>query len=258
MKNISKKQPFEKEINGRRMRYCIKYNVRVNREGTYAYREYNDPNFNGSLNIHTRADGFKYLNTKSHGEIPLDETVAICFKPMPQDGKKYILLHKDGNLGNCHAANLEWKQVPKFSPTDTKRKLDNGLEVRANGIVYDKGKKLRVVTSVGDADTDRSCVAVEPYVCYDRKNMYKRMEERHSLMDNLMAEAEFVEGDKSMLRRPKVLHKDLDYLNFNSSNLKWVEEDSQEYQDYMKKKREDMDALTIKGNPGHPNPLIKS
>ena len=68
-------------------------------------------------------------------------------------------------------------------------------------------------------------------------------------MDNLMAEAEFVEGDKSMLRRPKVLHKDQNYLNFNSSNLKWVEEDSQEYQDYMKKKREDMDALTIKGNP---------
>lgn len=51
-----------------------------------------------------------------------------------------------------------------------------------------------------------------------------------------MIAAEFVEGDKSSMCTPKVLHKDLDYLNFNSSNLRWVEEASQEYQDYMKRK----------------------
>lgn len=38
-----------------------------------------------------------------------------------------------------------------------------------------------------------------------------------------MIEAEFVNGDKSLLKNPKVLHKDNDYLNFNEENLEWVE-----------------------------------
>lgn len=40
-------------INGRMMRYCVKYNVWVNNAGDYAYREYNDPTWNCPLIIHT-------------------------------------------------------------------------------------------------------------------------------------------------------------------------------------------------------------
>lgn len=43
MNKNDKKLPFEKEINGRKMRYCGIYNIWVNREGTYVYREYKDP-----------------------------------------------------------------------------------------------------------------------------------------------------------------------------------------------------------------------
>ena len=93
MNKNNKKQPFEKEIDGRKMRYCGIYNIWVNREGTYAYREYKDPAWNHALQIHTRPDGSKYLDTKSHGEIPLDEAVAICFSPMPRDGRKYVPVH---------------------------------------------------------------------------------------------------------------------------------------------------------------------
>lgn len=64
-----------------------------------------------------------------------------------------------------------------------------------------------------------------------------------------MAEAEFVSGDKSLLKNPKVLHKDHDYMNFSEENLEWVEEDSQEYQDYKNKKKTDIDELTKKLNP---------
>ena len=189
-KNI-KKQPFEKEIDGRRMRYCMKYNIWVNREGTYVYREYKDPAWNHALQIHTRPDGSKYLDTKSHGEIPLDEAVAICFSPMPRDGRKYVPVHKDNNPGNCHAFNLTWKQVPKYSPTDKERKLDNGLVVRSDGTILDKRKKLFVITVIGDSDTDR-LVSVDPYVCYYRKNRYGSIDERRARVDALMAEAEFV------------------------------------------------------------------
>ena len=256
MNKNDKKLPFEKEINGRKMRYCGIYNIWVNREGTYVYREYKDPAWNHALQIHTRLDGSKYLDTKSHGEIPLDEAVAICFSPMPRDGRKYIPVHKDNDPGNCHALNLAWKQVLKYSPTDKERKLDNGLVVRSDGTILDKRKKLFVVTVIGDSDTDR-LVSVDPYVCYYRKNRYGSIDERRARVDALMAEAEFVAGDNSLMSRPLVLHKDQDYLNYNSSNLEWAEEDSPEYQAYMWQKKEDLDRLTIQENPNHPNPLMK-
>ena len=67
-----------------------------------------------------------------------------------------------------------------------------------------------------------------------------------------MAEVGFVKGDKSLLKNPKVLHKDMDYLNFNMDNLEWVEEVSQEYQNYKAKKKADIDELTKKLNPNKP------
>lgn len=254
-KNI-KKRLFEKEIDGRRMRYCMKYNIWVNREGTYAYREYKDPAWNHALQIHTRPDGSKYLDTKSHGEILLDEAVAICFRIMPRDGRKYVPVHKDNDPGNCHVFNLAWKQVPKYSLTDKERKLENGLVVRQDGTILDKRKKLSVVTVIGDSDTDR-LVSVDPYVCYSRRNCYGSIDERRERVDALMAEAEFVAGDNSLMSRPRVLHKDQDYLNYNSSNLEWAEEDSPEYQAYMRQKKDDLDRLTIQENPNHLNSLMK-
>ena len=245
-----------KNINGRSMRYSPKYNVWSNQEGSYVYREYNNPSLNSALVIHNRTDGSKYLNTKSPGVIELDELVADCFKPMPQDGKKYVLMHKDGNLSNCSAFNLEWKQVARFSPDDDKRKLANGLTVTFEGNVYDGKKLLPIVKSIGDADTDR-IVAIDPYVEYYRKNQYKSMSRRTAYPDDLMVEAEFVDGNPSIMKRPRVLHKDMDYLNFSYDNLEWAEEDSQEYQEYLKKKQSDIDELTIHLNPGHPNPLMK-
>ena len=254
-KNI-KKRLFEKEIDGRRMRYCRIYNIWVNREGTYVYREYNVPAWNHALQIHTRPDGSKYLDTKSHGEILLDEAVAICFRIMPRDGRKYVPVHKDNDPGNCHVFNLAWKQVPKYSLTDKERKLENGLVVRSDGTILDKRKKLSVVTVIGDSDTDR-LVSVDPYVCYSRRNCYGSIDERRERVDALMAEAELVAGDNSLMSRPRVLHKDQDYLNYNSSNLEWAEEDSPEYQAYMRQKKDDLDRLTIQENPNHLNSLMK-
>lgn len=265
MGSYKSKQPFEKTMDGKKVRHCIKYNVWVNRDGTYAAREYRNTiggMYSRKLIIYTRADGSRFLDTQKPCIIPLDEAVAICYcRPKPSDGKNYVLVHKDGKLGNCNASNLEWQlsgpAMKRFKQTDTKRKLENSLVVRSDGSIFDKGKKLYLVTSVGDADTDRSCVAVEPFVRYYRTNRYKTSDECHRTIDELMAHAEFIDGDDSSMSRPKILHKDENYLNFNSSNLVWIEEDSPEYQSYIKKKQEDMDQLTIKGNPGHSNPLLK-
>lgn len=253
-----KKQLTQKVINGRTMRYALKFNVWVNREGTFAYREYKDSSLNCPLRIYSKPDNSKYLNTQSHGEIPLDEAVSICFKPMPKNGNKYKLIHKDGNLGNCHASNLDWVQLQannNQSP-NAQVKLGNGLIVKRSGKIYDAGKQLPVEKEVDDRDTER-IVAIDPRVRYRRKNRFKNFDYKFNSPDELMAAAGFVNGDKSSMSRPRVLHRDKDYLNFDADNLEWAEESSQEYQDYLKKKREDMDALTIKLNPEHPNPLMK-
>lgn len=252
--NTKQKIKAPKMINGRMMRYCVKYNVWVNNAGDYAYREYNDPTWNCPLIIHTRPDGSKFLNTKSHGEIPLDEAIAICYRPMPNDGKKYILIHKDGDLGNCQANNLEWKEVRKYKPTATKRKLDNGLEVTADGTILDNKVALPIVKEIGDRDRDQMIAIENPYVSYRRKNKWGNYDEKRAGVDDLMVAAEYVvDGDKSTMQRPRVLHKNMNYLDFHADNLKWVEESSPEYQEYMKRKKEDIDKLEKELNHSNPN-----
>ena len=131
------KQPG-KYINNWRMRYSICFNAWVNIQGTYVYREYNDSSLNGSLRIYKRPNGSKYVNPKSPGIIKLDELVADCYIPEPQDRKKHILIHKDGNKGNCVASNLEWKVVAKFSPLDDIREAIKGIWVKFDGTVWEE------------------------------------------------------------------------------------------------------------------------
>lgn len=238
-----KKQP-DKYINSWWMKYSPHYNAWTNEPGTYVYREYNDPKLNEPLMIRQRPDGSKYLSTKSYGDIALDKLVADCWNPEPQDGKKHILIHKDGNKGNCAASNLEWKEVRRFSPTDDMREVIKGIWVSFKGTVYQDEKakhKIPLQDYVPDADTNRTVPIPEPFISYKVKNRYGRYEEKRIPMDSLMDLAEFVDGDKSKLRNPKVLHKDGNYLNYNDDNLVWVEEDSPEYQEYLLRKKRDLE-----------------
>lgn len=236
----------EKKIKGIILRYSQKYNLWVNKKDTHVYREYMNKEHNKFLQIHIRYDGSKYISLTFPGIVELDELVADCYKPMPCDGKKYMLIHKDNNLGNCSASNLEW-----YEQTSNKRITRRGIVATSYGIFYDGKKELLVVKDIGDADTDRM-VGIDPLLYYDRRNKYGISERRSVHPDDLMAEVGFVKGDKSLLKKPKVLHKDMDYLNFNMDNLEWVEEVSQEYQNYKAKKKADIDELTKKLNPNKP------
>lgn len=251
----------DKSIQGYWMRYSSKYNLWVNWNGDRVYREYNKSSLNRFLKINIRSDGSKFLNLKSPGIVELDELVADCYVPKPVDGKTYELTHKDGNLGNCNASNLEWKEVRNYSLLSTIREVLKGIWVKFDGTVWkEKSAKNRIpiVKDIGDSDTDRMVPIPEPYISYRVKNKYGGYDDKHISMDNLMDMAEFVNGDKSGMRNRGVLHKDGDYLNFSDDNLEWVEKDSFEYQEYMRKKKEDLERRTIELNPNHPNPLMKS
>lgn len=252
MAKSNKKIALDIVVSDVTLRISKKYGIRVNWAGTRVYKEYNTTDWNRFLQIHTNADGSKFLNVKPKN-VPLDELVADAYNPMPKDGKKYVLIHKDENLGNCQANNLEWKQVRKYKPTATKRKLDNGLVVTVEGKIFDKGKELPIEKETGDSDTDRM-VAISPKVRYRRKNnRWGNYDDKSADIDDLMAAADFVDGDKSTMQRPRVLHKNMNYLDCHADNLKWVEESSPEYQEYIKRKKEDIDKLTTKLNRNNPN-----
>ena len=51
--------------------------------------------------------------------------------------------------------------------------------------------------------------------------------------------------------RPSILHIDNDYTNNEASNLKWVEESSQEYQDFCIQRRKDMSVLNLQYSTLH-------
>ena len=97
-------------------------------------------------------------------------------------------------------------------------------------------------------------VAISPKVRYRRKNnRWGNYDNKSANIDDLMAEADFVDGDKSTMQRPRVLHKNMNYLDYHADNLKWVEERSPEYQEYMERKKEDMDKLEKELNHSNPN-----
>ena len=165
---------------------------------------------------------------------------------MPRDGKKYVLFHKDHSIQNCSASNLEW-----YEQTSCRRITRRGLIATSDGRFNDGKKELLVVKNIGGAYIYRM-LGIDPLLYYDRRNKYGISERRIVHPDDLMAEVGFVMGDKSLLKKTKVLHKDIDYLNFNMDNLEWVEEESQEYQNYKAKKKADIDELTKKLNPNKP------
>ena len=71
-------------------------------------------------------------------------------------------------------------------------------------------------------------------------------------MDDLMAIAGYVSGERYSLGNPRVLHKDYNPTNFDSSNLEWVESTDARYIEYQKKVEEWKHQRNIELNPGRP------
>lgn len=69
-------------------------------------------------------------------------------------------------------------------------------------------------------------------------------------VDEIMAAAGYVQGDDAVLKKPVILHRDMDYKNCASDNLEWVEETDSRYLDYRKKREAERQARTAELNKG--------
>ena len=246
----------EEMINGKR---CRRYNIAklwVSEDGKYVAVDsimktcFSDVSYKRVVKIHLDSNNERYVRIKIRNRfynIYIKDAVYTCFcPPAPNDGRKYVVQYKDGDSANLHYKNLELKQLQLVTrhTSAASVKLSNGLKITSKGEVFYGKNKEFISDCVGDADTDlMRCI--DPYV--------SNPEGRGKLwMDDLMAIAGYVSGERYSLGNPRVLHKDYNPTNFDSSNLEWVESTDARYIEYQKKVEEWKHQRNIELNPGRP------
>ena len=243
----------EETRNGVRIRKHFATSTKISEDGLFVEKEFIDKQDGNKLKtynpkIKVDEKGLRYIENKSLGRVYIQDLVADCFcAPKPDDGNYYVLVHKDGNLQNDHYKNLEWRLATTVYPQTTAKtagyvKLDYGLEVRRNGTIYQKGKKLTVGTAIGDRDIDM-IVPIEPFVEYERKNSWSRYERKRISVDKLMDIAGYVNENKKRFEHPVILHRDNDRLNFDSDNLEWTDYNDPRYKEYYNRTVDEKNRL---------------
>lgn len=213
------------------------------------------------LTVRVDTNGRSYVSTRDYGRLMVEILVATCFcPPCPTPKNNYELVHRDGNLQNCHYKNLEWRKkqpMPQVTIHTTAKsvKLANGLTVHQDGSIYDGKEKLIREISLYDSDTDLFW-SIQPRITYYRENKWKRDDRKRATIDSLMAEAGYVAGERSQYKDPVILHKDMDWLNVDSSNLEWCDASDQRYKDYIKKQKEDMNEWNKANNKDFPDSFL--
>ena len=163
---------------------------------------------------------------------------------MPNDGKRYTIGFKDGNQYNCDYRNLQWVEYHYRNTTVPKVRLyvaGKFIEVFSTGKIKVDGQEESVLDYYFEPDVDAFSAKEAPVV---------QIEKARIAVDELMEAAGYVQGDDAGLKNPVILHRDLDYKNFASDNLEWVEATDQRYIDYCKKREDDRRARTMELNKG--------
>lgn len=186
----------------------------------------------------------KYIQHPWYGIIGIGAAVATCFcPPHPNDGKRWQINFKDNDSENCSYKNLEWTQYhykTSNNPSELILIEDQKVEVFKTGYVEKDGAIQIIRDEVYDTDTDLwNCT--EPYI-----HVYRE----HTVMDDVMKMAGYIQGDDADLNRPVILHRDYNLKNFNSDNLEWCEVDDPRYKAYLEQKEKDKHQRRVELNPG--------
>lgn len=230
----------EKVIKGKRCRYYFDGYIWISDDGTVVAVKSNTGSWK-YLEIKTDGHEEKYVNT-GYKIIYVKKAVFTCFCHC-DDHNKTQIWYKDGNPANLHYTNLVAREPRTYHTTAPSFKLTNGLTVASNGEVHNNGGLVPICDCIGDADTGlMRCI--RPHIS-DPNKMSGRL-----FMDDLMATAGYVSGEKYALKNPVILHKDNNPMNFSSDNLEYVEDTDTRYIEYKKKKDEWMHQRNIDLNPG--------
>ena len=242
-------------INGVRARKHYASGTKITEDGKYVEKEYMENGVLKKFNpiIEICKNGLRRILNKKLGFLYIQDLVMECFgSPKPADGQDWVIAHLDGNMQNDHYKNLGWKLRKDAYPyipakTDKQVKLAHGIIVHIDGRIYQKGKKCHITDDLYDSDMDLF-VPMPPYIRYEYKNHWKKTETAKLDVEDAMAAAGYVDGNKLQFKNPVILHKDGDYMNCSSNNLEWCDASDPLYIDYYNKMADTMNALGRKRN----------
>ena len=240
----------ETTIKGRTCRWFIAGSIWVTSDGTFAARPTFEKGKKKVEKILTDDDGKYVYNVYGH-RISIARAVITCFCPPPPDTLtgKIRIKHKDGNKLNCDKSNLMWEEYHyQYNPNPTKTIAWNGhlLTIHRDGRIFEGVNEKYISDCMGDADTDLM-VCITPHIALPKRDHWSP---ERVFVDELMKIAGYVQGDDAVLMNPVILHKDLDWMNFDTSNLEWVESSDQRYHDYLTAIENTRHRRRIELNPG--------
>ena len=172
-KNNSNSKPKAPTIdaNGNRLYYYL--GIYVSSDGKSIYKLDLTTGAKHNYIIKHKPNGSPFI--EENGTVfDVDYLVAVCYKPAPKDGNKYVIVHLDSNLANCDVDNLEWR-LPQPMPIsfqwqskpyslNTYQECKIGkLTINKAGEVYNGTDLLDQYDNLYDSDTDL-VVCIRPFV----------------------------------------------------------------------------------------------
>lgn len=247
-------------LNGVRARMHNASNTKITEDGKHVEKEWFTEGKLKTYSPKIRKDnsGYHYIVNKKIGNVYIHKMVMECFgPPMPIDGQDYVIVHLDGNKTNNHYTNLAWKLRKDAYPhiqakTDKQVKLAHGIVVHKDGRIYQKGKKCHVCDDLYDSDM-ALFAPMPPYIRYEVKNAYGKTERPLKFVEDAMAAAGYVYGNKLQFKNPVILHRNGDYTDCASANLEWCEKTDPKYIDYYNKMADKINALGRERNKDWPD-----
>ena len=245
-------------LNGVRARKHYASGTKITEDGKYVEKEYMEngvlKKFNPKIGLGN--NGLRCILNKQLGYVYIQDMVMECFgSPKPDDVQDWVITHLDDNMQNDHYENLAWKLRKNAYPyipatTNVQVKMNHGIVVHRDGRIYQKGKKCSVGHEIYDEDTALR-IPKEPYVRYEWKNHWGRTETSRIDVEDLMATAGYVDGNKLQFKNPVILHRNGDYTDCSSDNLEWTDISDQRYINYHNKMVDTINDLGRKYNNGN-------
>ena len=247
-------------MNGLRARKHQASGTKITEDGKYVEKEYMENGVLKKFNpiIEICKNGLRRILNKKLGFLYIQDLVMECFgSPKPADGQDWVIAHLDGNMQNDHYKNLGWKlrkDAYPYNPakTDKQVKLAHGIIVHIDGRIYQKGKKCHITDDLYDSDMDLF-VPMPPYIRYEYKNYWKKTETAKLDVEDAMAAAGYVDGNKLQFKNPVILHRNGDYMDCSSGNLEFCENTDPRYIEYYNKTVDTHNALGRDYNSNWPD-----